>query len=66
MSNKTGRTRDAFTFSLGGLTTIASFVPAPAIPDDTFREVRRTLKARKNHVCSAESARGNEDCPSAA
>lgn len=37
MSRKTLRTRDEFTFSLGGLTTIASFVPAPAVRDNVFR-----------------------------
>jgi len=45
MSNKTGPTRDAFTFSLGGLTTIASFVPAPAIADNQIRQQRADRKA---------------------
>ena len=32
--------RDAFSFSLGGLPTIASFVIAPAIADDRLNKVR--------------------------
>lgn len=32
--------RDAFTFSLGGIKTIASFVAAPAIADDRINKIR--------------------------
>lgn len=66
MSNKTRRTRDAFTFSLGGLTTIASFVPAPVVADDTFREVRGTTKGRKSRDRNAASLQCDRDCQSAA
>jgi hypothetical protein len=34
MFEKAKSGRDAFTFSLHGMTTIASFTPAPAIADD--------------------------------
>ncbi|MBT8100456.1 MAG: hypothetical protein KJO82_11930 [Gammaproteobacteria bacterium] len=34
MVEKAKNGRDAFTFSLRGMTTIASFTPAPAIADD--------------------------------
>lgn len=40
MSNTTKPDRDAFSFSLGGMTTIASFVVAPAIADDRLRQNR--------------------------
>lgn len=36
MFKKDASARDAFTFSLGGLTTINSFVVAKAIADDRF------------------------------
>jgi len=32
--------RDAFTFSLGGMRTIASFIAAPAIADDQLNKAR--------------------------
>ena len=37
--------RDAFTFSLGGMTTIAAFVPATAIADDRINKVRDEQQA---------------------
>jgi len=40
MSNRAKTARDPFTFSLGGLTTIASFVAAPAIADDRLNQDR--------------------------
>lgn len=40
MSKTPGNKRDAFTFSLGGLTTIASFFPAPAVAHDRIRKPR--------------------------
>ena len=36
MSTKANPGRDAFAFSLRGMTTIASFVNAPVIADDTL------------------------------
>lgn len=45
MFNKAKRTRDAFTFSLGGMTTIASFFPAPAIAHDRINKVRDEQQA---------------------
>ena len=38
MSENTNRTRDAFTFSLGGMTTIASYTVAPAIAHDKINK----------------------------
>ena len=38
MSNRAKTARDPFTFSLGGLTTITSFVAAPAIADDRLNQ----------------------------
>lgn len=40
MSHRAENKRDAFTFSLGGLTTIAAFVPAPAVAHDRIRMSR--------------------------
>lgn len=51
MSDKTTRARDAFTFSLRGLTTIAAYTAAPAIADDRLNELRdeRPNRIRKDH-----------------
>ncbi|MDH3430209.1 MAG: hypothetical protein OEQ14_09375 [Gammaproteobacteria bacterium] len=38
MSNKAKPARDAFTFSLGGISTISSFVAAPAIAHDRLNK----------------------------
>ena len=50
MFNKAKVARDAFTFSLGGMTTIASFVPVMAIADDRINKVRdqQQAAAREN------------------
>ncbi len=34
------KARDAFTFSLGGMNTISSFVAAPAVADDRINRIR--------------------------
>jgi hypothetical protein len=39
MFKKDKSVRDAFTFSLGGMRTVAPLVAAPAIADDQFKEV---------------------------
>ena len=41
MSHRAERKRDAFTFSLGGLTAVASVFPAPALPHDQIRQSHR-------------------------
>ena len=40
MSNEFKRPRDSFTFSLGGLSTVASVAIAPAIADDRINRIR--------------------------
>ena len=40
MGTKTNPGRDAFTFSLGGVSAITSFVAAPAIADDLINKAR--------------------------
>ena len=40
MSKRAKPARDAFTFSLGGMRTIASFVAAPAIANDHINKTR--------------------------
>ena len=39
MFEKANSGRDAFTFSLRGLTTVASFTAAPAIADDRINKI---------------------------
>ena len=53
MFEKAKPARDAFTFSLGGMTTITSFVAAPAIADD------RLNKARDERVGQAQDDQPN-------
>lgn len=40
MSNEFNRRRDSFTFSLGGLSTVAMVTFPPAIPDDQINRIR--------------------------
>lgn len=40
MTKKAVPRRDAFTHSLGGMTTIAAFAMAPAVPHDRLHQVR--------------------------
>ena len=49
MFGKANKARDAFAFSLGGMTAITSFVAAPAIADDRINKIRdeRVRQARK-------------------
>jgi len=51
MFKKARSGRDAFTFSLQGMTTIASFTLAPAIADDQFNQAweRRSDGASTRH-----------------
>jgi len=46
MTKKAVPRHDAFTLSLGGLTTIASFVIAPAIADN---RINKALDERRKH-----------------
>ncbi|MGB5512099.1 MAG: hypothetical protein WBM87_10355 [Woeseiaceae bacterium] len=50
MFGKANKARDAFAFSLGGMTAITSFVPAPAIADDRINKIRdeRIRQARNS------------------
>ena len=47
MTEKTQRTRDAFTFSLAGMTTIASYTVAPAIAHD---KINKALAERQRAI----------------
>ncbi len=40
MSNEFKRPRDSFTFSLGGLSTVAMVAFSPAIPDDRINRMQ--------------------------
>jgi hypothetical protein len=66
MSYKAGTTRDAFTFSLGGLTTIASFVPAPVVADNRIRQVPHERTGRTRDKRDPSQDRQDASCPSAA
>ena len=49
MIEKAKSGRDAFTFSLGGMTTIASFVAAPAVANDEINKawVERQVRVQR-------------------
>jgi hypothetical protein len=66
MSNKAGPTRDAFTFSLGGLTTIASFVPAPVVADTRIRQVSNDRNGHRRNEADPAKERHDTGCASAA
>ena len=59
MSRRVAPARDAFTFSLHGMTTIASFSPSFAIADDRLnRRIReRSLARPENPSAASEDAR---------
>lgn len=52
MFKKDKATRDAFTFSLGGITAITSVVAAPAIAHDQINRIRED---RMSRVCADPS-----------
>ena len=61
--------RDAFTFSLGGMTTIASFLAPPVVADDRINKIRdthlRMLETRRSEAVRSEerpSSDGTELC----
>lgn len=51
MSEKAKSGRDAFTFSLGGMTAMAPFVAAPILADDRINRIldERRQQAREAH-----------------
>ena len=57
VSEKTKRARDAFTFSLGGMSTISSYVVAPAIADD---HLNRHRDERLNRVREDQTDTNNK------
>jgi len=57
--------RDAFTFSLHGMTTIASFTAAPAIADDRINKIRDERLSRPQEDQPKED-QPKEDQPSTA
>lgn len=58
------RSRDAFTLSLGGVTTIASFAIAPAIAHDLFRRARAQRPPAADHPAGEAHDRRRCDDPS--
>ena len=60
MFNKAKVARDAFTISLGGMTTIASFFPAQAIAHDRINKIldEQQAVARENRDRSPETWTG--------
>ncbi len=57
MSEKAKSGRDAFTFSLRGMTTIASFAVAPAIADD---RINKALARRQEQELDDQPDTGRE------
>lgn len=55
MFEKAKPARDAFTFSLGGMKTIASFVTAPAIADDRINKIRDDRAQQVRDDCNRKS-----------
>ena len=60
MSHRAENRRDAYTFSLGGLTAIASFVPAPAVAHDQIRQspVDRERRATQEKAAARHEPQG--------
>ena len=50
--NNRKEVRDAFAFSLGGMTAITSFTAAPAIADDRIRQIREDFAQKQPSVAS--------------
>jgi len=55
MINRAKPARDAFTFSLGGMTTIAPFVAPTAIADDRINRIRDERLQRNCNNRASES-----------
>ena len=69
MFDKGKKARDAFRFSLGGMTTISSFMAAPVIADDRINRIRnahlRMLETRRSEATRSEerpSSGGTDLC----
>ena len=65
MFAKHNNVRDAFAFSLGGMTAITSFTAAPAIADDRINQVldaQRAEKRRKGNVDRTTGCEQLADC----
>lgn len=59
MFEKGKKTRDAFSFSLDGFTTISSFLAAPVVADDRINKIRdahlRMLEIRRSEATGSEA-----------
>ncbi|MGB5719818.1 MAG: hypothetical protein WBM34_03925 [Woeseiaceae bacterium] len=57
MFKKGKKARDAFSFSLGGMTAVSSFVSAPVVADDRINNIRdahvKMLQARRAEAAKA-------------
>ena len=69
MFEKGKKARDAFSFSLGGMTAVSSFFAAPAIDGDRINAIRdahlRMLETRRSEAAGLEersSTGGTELC----
>jgi len=69
MFEKGKKARDAFRFSLGGMTTISSFIAAPVVADDRINRIRdahlRMLETRRSEAACTEerpSSGGTDLC----
>lgn len=57
MFNKAKPRADAYTFSLVGMTTVASFAAVPVVADDRINRIR---DARQNRDCSHPDSTSRE------
>lgn len=63
MFEKGKKKRDAFSFSLNGLTTISSFLAAPVVADDRINKIR-DAHLRMLEIRRSEAAGSHERPPS--
>ncbi len=69
MFTRDSKVRDAFSFSLGGMTAISSFLAAPVVADDRINKIRdahlRMLETRRSEAAHSDgrsSAGGTALC----
>ena len=63
MFKKAHKARDAFRFSLGGMTTISSVIAPPVVADDRINKIR-DAHLRMLEIRRSEAAHSEERAPS--
>ncbi len=58
MSTRDSKVRDAFSFSLSGMTAISSFLAAPVVADDRINKIRdahlKMLETRRSEAAHSD------------